>query len=110
MQMAVSIRGLLPKLYLTAAIAGLIGTSDGVWAQTATRELQPDEVPRGATVAERPRPDYDPPGVRLGGFLLLPDLTVAASFTGTIYATQNNPATDFTKALSPQTSEDRRVG
>src|SRR3546814_7236260 len=41
-------------------------------------------------------------GVRLGGFLLLPDLTVAESFNSNIYATQNNPASDFITALSPK--------
>lgn len=100
--MAVSIRGLSLNLYMTAALAGLSGLSASASAQTATRELPPDEVPRGATVAERPRPDYDPAGVRLGGFLLLPDLTVTESFNSNIYATQNNPASDFITAVAPK--------
>lgn len=58
-------------------------------------------MPRGATVAERPRPDYDPIGVRLGGFLLFPDLSVSESYNSNIFATDTNKRDDFITTIEP---------
>jgi len=59
------------------------------------------DVERGETVMERPRPDYDPVGIRLGGFMLLPDLTVQESYNSNIFATQANEKSDFITAVTP---------
>jgi len=60
-----------------------------------------DEVPRGATVADRPRPDYDPLGVRIGGFLLYPDLAVQETYNTNIFATDGNRQDDFITTIKP---------
>lgn len=61
----------------------------------------PDEVPRGQTVAERPHPDYDPLGERIGSFILYPNLTVGEAFNSNILGTKTNPLSDFITAIQP---------
>ena len=102
-----------------ATLAVTVSLSAGVLAQTqnqmpqnqtqqgqaqqnqAQPKAMPEEVPRGATVAERPRPDYDPLGIRLGGFLLYPDLAVQEAYNTNIYATENNRQGDFITTITP---------
>ncbi|MFT3966543.1 MAG: outer membrane beta-barrel protein [Sphingobium sp.] len=40
---------------------------------------------RNESVTDRPRPEYDPVGVNLGGFTLFPSLTLAGGFTDNVY-------------------------
>lgn len=61
-----------------------------------------DDVLRGETVMERPRPDYDPVGVRLGGFLLYPQMTVQESYDSNIYAAPSNATDDWITSLRPR--------
>jgi hypothetical protein len=65
------------------------------------RAIPPDEVPRGETVMGRPRPDYDPLGIRMGGFLLFPSLAVRQLYTSNVYATDKNTIDDFVTILEP---------
>src|SRR5258708_24184918 len=63
--------------------------------------LAQDEVQRGDTVTTRPRPDYDPLGIRLGSFLLFPQFGLQESFDSNIFATQNAAKGDFITSLDP---------
>jgi hypothetical protein len=86
--------------------SGLAQTTPQPGAQAASQPAEPkaalpDEVPRGATVMDRPRPDYDAAGVRLGSFLLYPGLAVQESYNSNIYATQNNRQDDFITTIAP---------
>jgi hypothetical protein len=74
------------------------GTSQGT---TERREIPNDEIPRGQTVMDRPRPDYDPLGVRLGGFLLYPSFGVRQLYTSNVYATERNTIDDFVTIFEP---------
>ena len=47
----------------------LSGCAMAVAATLTAAEAQAQEPRRGESVFERPRPDYDPLGVRAGGFL-----------------------------------------
>ena len=96
-------------LGLAAVTAGLPG---GAWAQAVSqgvrqtrtdmaRPLLPDEVSRGDTVTGRPRPDYDAAGIRLGGFMLFPDLAVQEAYNSNIYATENNARGDYITTVTP---------
>ncbi|MCK6451534.1 MAG: outer membrane beta-barrel protein [Alphaproteobacteria bacterium] len=67
----------------------------------ALAQEPPEEVPRGATVADRPRPDYDPPGVRAGSFLIFPELAVQEQYESNIFATENNERADLITAIIP---------
>lgn len=66
-----------------------------------TRAGLTDEVERGDTVTGRPRPDYDPAGVPLGGFLLFPELLSEGAFNSNIYATPHDRKSDFILSLQP---------
>jgi hypothetical protein len=61
----------------------------------------PDEVPRGETVAERPHPDYDPLGERIGSFILYPNLTLGEAFNSNILGTKTSPLSDFISSIQP---------
>jgi hypothetical protein len=65
------------------------------------REIPNDEIPRGQTVMERPRPDYDPLGIRLGGFLLYPTFGVRQLYTSNVYSTERNTIDDFVTIAEP---------
>ncbi|HEY5608680.1 MAG TPA: outer membrane beta-barrel protein, partial [Alphaproteobacteria bacterium] len=54
---------------------------------TAVPTQTPGEVERGETVMSRARPDYDPIGLRLGGFVLYPELWLQESYDSNIFAT-----------------------
>lgn len=61
-------------------------------------EIQPR---RGETVTSRPRPQYDPLGVRMGSFVLFPGVGVEEQYESNIYATPNNTDDDFITRVMP---------
>lgn len=61
----------------------------------------PDEVSRGDTVLTRPRPDYDPIGQRVGGFILYSDLSVQESYNSNVFYTPTGPKGDLITATNP---------
>lgn len=61
-------------------------------------------ISRGETVTNRPRPDFDPLGVRAGSFILLPSVRLQEEYSDNIYATQNGEQGDFITTVSPQLS------
>ena len=54
----------------------------------------------GQTVTQRPRPDYDPIGLRVGDFFWFPHGEVDEEFNSNIFALQN-PTSDFITVLQP---------
>jgi hypothetical protein len=83
---------MLPLLALaTGATASLLGY--GAHAQ----EPNPN-VP----VTGRPRPDYDPLGIRAGGFLVFPSVTVDGAYNDNIFATNEDEESDFIFTFSPR--------
>lgn len=89
---------------LTAGTVLLFATQPAQ-AQQPVRTSQdvqsPNEVERGDTVMGRKRPDYDPVGVRLGGFFLYPDLSVQESYNSNVFATNSNEKSDFITSIEP---------
>lgn len=65
------------------------------------RTPQAEEIPRGDTVLTRPRPDYDPVGVTMGGFILYSDVDVQESYNSNVFYTPNNPKGDFITSVNP---------
>jgi hypothetical protein len=53
-------------------------------------------------VTARPRPDYDPLGIRAGGFLIYPSTSVSGSYNDNILATNDDEQDDFIFTVSPQ--------
>ncbi len=67
--------------------------------------LGPSAVgPEGTTVLNRPRPDYDRLGMRLGSFLLYPVLGVSETYDSNVFATQSGAKSDFYTTANPSVS------
>jgi hypothetical protein len=79
---------------------GIIGAGV-LFALFATAAWAQDEVQRGDTVTTRARPDYDPLGIRLGSFLLFPQLGVQESYDSNIFATNTREKGDFITSIDP---------
>jgi hypothetical protein len=56
---------------------------------------------RGQSVLDRPRPEYDPLGLRYGSFFLYPRITADEVYNDNVFATKNNTRSDFITVLSP---------
>ena len=81
----------------------------GVWLATAAfavlfaapalaqQQLPSEEI----EVAKRPRPEFDPLGIHLGGFFLYPSLAVSEAYNDNIFATERNEKDDFITVISP---------
>jgi len=64
--------------------------------------LGPEAVgPEGQTVINRPRPDYDPLGVRAGSFLIYPSIGVSETWDSNIFATPSGDKSDLYTTESP---------
>ncbi len=63
---------------------------------------QAQEPQRGESVFERARPDYDPLGVRAGGFIILPRVEVGQAYNDNIFAVDDDEEDDFITVVSPQ--------
>ena len=70
----------------------LAGTSTTVIAQ---------ELRRGASVLDRPKPELDPLGVRAGSFLIFPKVELGTAYDDNVFATENNEEGDFLFQVLP---------
>ena len=79
-------------------LAGAAPVAFGALGMTTakTQELEP-----GSTVRDRPRPETDPQGLRAGGFLIFPSLTVQESYDSNIFATPDDEEGDFITSIQP---------
>jgi len=90
---------IIPGALLASGMAMFAG---GAAAQTGIEvPTRITNVIRGETVTDRERPDYDPLGARVGGFVVLPDLTLDGKLDDNIFATNNNETGDFITTISP---------
>jgi hypothetical protein len=58
-------------------------------------------VPPMLSVFNRPRPDYDPTGLRLGSFLFYPELGVEGGYDSNVFADEHNTKSDFFGTVTP---------
>ncbi len=79
----------------------LCGAALVVSAAASAQEAAVD-VDRNSTVMNRPRPDYDPLGIRVRSFFIYPSLSVGGTYDSNINATPNNTESDFGLLVSPQ--------
>ncbi len=54
------------------------------------------------TVQERPRPRYDPLGIRAGSYLIFPSVRVEGTYDSNVFATPNDEDDDFGVIVSPR--------
>ena len=83
----------MPRLLVLAAGAAASLLAYGAHGQ----EPNPN-----VSVADRPRPDFDPLGIRAGGFLIYPSVTVDGEYNDNIFASDDNEESDFIFTLSPR--------
>src|SRR5258708_28010185 len=109
------IRRLKVLLAGSAAVvaAGLLPVDEAAWAQNAPAPAvaqiptgqgpQPRQEPDNRTPAERAAENYDAPGVRVGSFLLFPELEADETFNDNIYASSNatGKTASFVQGLKP---------
>jgi len=62
--------------------------------QAAAQDIVPRDVERGVTVQTRPRPDFDPLGLRLGGFRLDAALEGGLGFDSNVFGRTSNIVSD----------------
>jgi hypothetical protein len=53
-------------------------------------------------VSDRPRPDFDPLGIRAGGFLIFPSVTVDGEYNDNIFASDADEESDFIFTFGPR--------
>jgi hypothetical protein len=71
-------------------------------ASPATQpNLAQRQIDRGQTVRGRPRPDYDPQGLPVGGFTLFPELVVAPLFDDNVFRDEGDAESDIVTVFSP---------
>jgi hypothetical protein len=63
---------------------------------------QSQEPDPNVPVTARPRPDFDPLGIRAGGFLLFPSVTVDGEYDDNIFASKDNEQDDFIVSFRPR--------
>jgi len=61
----------------------------------STTAVAQQRIERGQTVFQRPRPDYDPIGVKVGGFTLHPFVEISETYNDNVFATNNDESDDF---------------
>jgi hypothetical protein len=57
---------------------------------------------RQQSVADRPRPDYDPLGIRVGGFFFYPKAEVGELYNSNVFATNTAKKDDFITLVTPK--------
>ncbi|SMF21287.1 hypothetical protein SAMN06265365_104207 [Tistlia consotensis] len=80
----------------------LVGTAAACFALAAVASAAAAQD--AVSVLDRPRPEYDPVGGRVGSFFIYPKAEVETRYDTNIFATQNNAKDDFIGVFSPQIS------
>lgn len=87
-------------LLLAASVAAL---SLAMAATGVAQEAAPGfDRGRNQSVAERPRPEYDPAGVQVRAFFLRPELVSEVGFNDNVFAEENNEDSDIYLSLRPR--------
>jgi len=71
-------------------------------ASQAQSPNQKPSIDYAQSVAERPIETYGSSSVRLGSWLLIPNLEIAETYDSNIYATQSNVVDDFITVIKPR--------
>lgn len=68
----------------------------------ALAQFSPEDTERGVTVRSRPRPEYDPIGLRLGSFVVRPSLRLDTVFDDNVLASGRRQESDVVIRTTPQ--------
>ncbi len=65
--------------------------------------VQAQQAPSpNVTVQERPRPRYDPLGIRAGSYLIFPSVRVDGNYDSNVFAAPNNEEDDYAVIITPR--------
>lgn len=82
---------------------GTLALIGATFASSAALAQQPAPEPeRNVTVEQRRRPQFDPLGIRAGGFLIYPSLQVGGEYDSNVFATEKKAEDDFGLLLRPR--------
>ena len=70
--------------------------------QQQNYQIQGQEVDPNVPVQDRPRPDYDPLGIRRGSFFFFPSIDTSVSYDSNVNAVQNNVQDDVIFGVTPR--------
>jgi hypothetical protein len=84
-------RILIPGFLLAAA----------TYAIAQTPEPQATTAPEQQSVLQRPRPDFDPDGARLGSFFIYPGVDLQGLYNSNVFAVPSGKKGDFVASLKP---------
>lgn len=87
----------LNRMVVCLSLTTALTTTGTAWAQQDLEEPDPN-----VTVQDRPRPDYDPLGIRAGTFLVFPSLSLEGGYDDNVYAESNDEDDDFFATLRPE--------
>ena len=93
-----------PRFQRTAAVVALT-TACARRGWSPRSRPRSDEPDPNITVQDRPRPDYDPLGIRAGSFLIFPALTLSGLYDSNVFATKTTPTVDVARSCRPRSSQ-----
>jgi len=79
------------------SIVALASVASALTAMPASAQ----ELQRGETVLQRPRPEVEQLGVRAGSFVFLPRLEVGETYDSNVFLTENNTQSDWVFVARP---------
>ena len=81
-----------------------LGESGGLGARPIGQPpivTEDEDVDPNVSVGDRPRPDYDPIGIRAGSFFFYPSLGAAGEYDDNVFADENDEEDDFGVIVTP---------
>src|SRR5665213_960707 len=75
-----------------------------VWVGSASAQVIPSPeaaIPERQSVLQRARPEYNPLGLPVGSFFVLPSIDVIEAWNSNIFATPTNDVSDFVTTFQP---------
>lgn len=91
--------GLRNRVHLKIRLFAMVVVASTVTFVPTWSAAQTDS--RTTTVTGRDRPELDPLGLRISGFILSPSVGVGETFSDNIFATQNGQKSDFVTTVFP---------
>ena len=89
------------RFHVAAACLGLAGAIC-VPEMAAAQQAQSDDPDPNVTIADRPREDYDPLGIRAGSFFIFPSISLSGTYDSNAFATNDNEDSDVGAILAPR--------
>lgn len=92
-------------MYWRPALIALLASSFAptfVLAQTVDPFQWARPNPQGQSVVNRPRPELNPLGIRVGGFRFYPSLSVSGQYEDDVFRSANNEKGDVSLVTSPR--------